>query len=192
MRSLSLDPSIENVGWSLFDSTRPTRDQAWEWGTFKLEGGNLETRITHLIQLIQLEIGEFDFLITEKPAFFSSERGQIAAHQNYTIDLAAIAFYVAGWFHKDHRYHQAITASAWKGSVPKAVTSRKFFRCWPKIVEGSLSEHAIDATMLHYFWLTNFAQAKPPSLIGNLQEYLPKLILPSAQSFASKNLKRRT
>jgi Holliday junction resolvasome RuvABC endonuclease subunit len=159
MKSLSIDPSINNVGWSLFDSKAETKQEAWLWGTIHPTGANLEMRITDTIQQLSdlFTWDVLDYLITERPAFFSSERGQIAAHMNYTIDLAAVAYYIAGWFHMDHRKHFAITANQWKGSVPKAVTARRFFASFPKVDVNTLDEHAIDAVMLHKWWLENVA-----------------------------------
>lgn len=164
MRSLSLDPSVHNVGWSLVNPGKSTREKAWRWGTFKLEGNSLEMKLIHLRDQIIETVGEFEFLITEKPAFFSSERGQIAAHMNYTINLAAVNYYIAGWFHMDHRHHFAITANQWKGSVPKAVTARRFLRYFEhfsKAKLASIDEHGIDAVMLHYFWLHTTAAYLP-------------------------------
>lgn len=170
MKSLCLDPSINNVGWSVFDTKKKNKADAWRWGTWNLQGANLEMRIMDLIGYIDedilkggLELGNLDFLITEKPTFFSSERGHIAAHMNYTIDLAAINYYVAGHYHFNHRQHFAITATMWKGSIGKNVTARRFFRAYPEVHQNSLSEHAIDSIMLHRFWIQTFLiRMKPP------------------------------
>lgn len=156
MKLVILDPSVNNVGYAVFNMLAFKRRRAWKWGTFKLEGHNLEMRIIDLIQKMDETIGEFQFLSTERPAFFSSERGAIAAHMNYTIDLAAVAYYVAGHYRMDHRHHFAITANQWKGSVDKLITARRFFKLWPKIAPDSLSEHAIDAVMLGRFCIQNF------------------------------------
>lgn len=167
MISLSIDPSIHNVGWSTANSEAKMSKKAWRWGTFKLTGSSLEMKLIDLRDQINSEIGPFDFLVTEKPAFFSSERGQIAAHMNYTIDLAAVNYYIAGWFHMDHRHHFAITANQWKGSVEKKVTARRFFRAFkkikPKAVEA-IDEHGIDSVMLHKFWLENVASNLPKGI----------------------------
>jgi len=169
MKVLSLDPSKNNVGWATFDGTRKVKPRAWKWGTFQLEGMNLEMRMYDLVQKIGEEIGEFDFLVTERPAFFSCERGEIAAHQNYTIDLAAIAYYVAGWYHMDHRHHFAITANQWKGTVSKAVTARRFFRSFPYVDPQTLSEHAIDAVMLARFTLHDYICNMPSGKLGGVK-----------------------
>lgn len=148
---LTLDPSKNDVGYSVFNTAAKKPQAVWRWGTWKLEGHNLEMRMFDLVQKIAEDIGHFDYLCTERPAFFSSERGQIAAHMNYTIDLAAISFYVAGWYHMDHRTHFAITANQWKGTVKKAITARRFFRRFPNAEVRGITDHAIDATMLGVF-----------------------------------------
>lgn len=179
MRVISIDPSVNNVGYCIFEPhlTGPKanrKKKSWRWGTIKPEGFSLEQKALDICQIIQSElfpwddkydgVGEFDFLVTEKPAFYSSEKGQIAAHQNYTIDLAAINYFVAGYFRKDHRTHYSITATAWKGSVPKIITMKKFYRTFgidPNVPNKKLTDHAIDATMLLHFWLTTYAMVSP-------------------------------
>lgn len=168
MRILALDPSVHNVGWCRVDTSKQSLRRIWQWGTFKLEGNSLEMKVLDLIQRIKADVGSFDMLVTEKPMFFSSERGQIAAHMNYTIDLAAVNYYVAGWFHMDHRTHFAITANQWKGSVPKDVTARRFFRDFPKVKSIAISEHAIDAAMMLRYWIESMAMYLPSMPIADL------------------------
>lgn len=174
MKLLTLDPSVNNVGWALFNTLAKTQRTAWTFGTWHPVGHNLEMKITDLVQTIGMHIGEFDFLCTERPAFFSSERGQIAAHQNYTIDLAAVAYYVAGWYHMDHRRHWAITAAQWKGTVNKQITARRFFRAFRHIKATELDEHAIDAIMLGRFCIEQFLCNLPKGWLDRK----PKDLLP--------------
>lgn len=195
MKVLSIDASINNVGYCIFDTNQfskaerhalkggfikygntkfaevgqtqrdfciECKEKAWKWGTFVLEGSSKSMRFLDLVQQITTEIGtDFDYFISEQPAFYSSTVGQVAAHQNYTIDLAACNYYVAGWFHMDHRKHIPITAITWKGSVPKAVTQKKFFRTFGKEKSAHITEHAIDATMLLHYWLSTTAVHSP-------------------------------
>lgn len=161
MTLLSIDPSVHNVGWALFNTKAKNQATAWQFGTWHPTGFNLEMKITDVIQTIDSQIGEFDFLCTERPAFFSSERGQIAAHMNYTIDLAYINGYLAGWFRKDHRRHFGITANQWKGTINKTITGRRFFRSFPHVKPSSLDEHAIDAIMLARFCVDQFLCTTP-------------------------------
>lgn len=176
MRILMIDPSKNNVGWATLNTGCKKRERAWKWGTWHPQGHNLQMRMVDLAQTIEAEIPEFDFLITEKPMFFSSERGQVAAHQNYTIDLAAISYFIAGWFKMDHRRHFPITANQWKGQVTKEITARRFFAAFPKIEKGSLSEHAIDAVMLGRWTIENYFFDLPPALLGSSPESLRSLL----------------
>lgn len=204
MRVLSIDPSINNVGWAVFD-TEPAskllkarrqalkgegvvgkispllkeelRLESWTWGTFQLGGTSLQMRIIDLVQQITMELGdEWDFIITEKPAFYSSQKGQIAAHQNYTIDIAAVGFFVAGWFHMDQRTHHPITAITWKGSVSKEITARHFFRIFGKETKRGITEHSIDAVMLLRYWLENWAVLSPLVVRHTSAELIEALI----------------
>lgn len=155
MRILSLDPSVNNLGWALLRTKIPEKRKAWKFGMIKPEGMNYQMKLTDIIQKIDSQIGKFDILISEWPAFFQNERGNIAAHQNYTIDLAGIAMYVAGWYHMDHRHHFPLTPSTWKGSVPKFITERKFFRVFGKD-SIRVNEHMVDAAMLLHYWLSRY------------------------------------
>lgn len=177
MTLLSIDPSVHNVGWALFNTKAKQQETAWQFGTWHPQGFNLEMKITDLVQTIEDQIGTFDFLCTERPAFFSSERGQIAAHMNYTIDLAAINYYLAAWFHKDHRHHFAITANQWKGTVNKTITARRFFRSFPHVKPMQLDEHAIDAIMLGRFCIEQFLCTMPAAkLVDRTPKELKKLL----------------
>lgn len=156
MRILAIDPSVNWVGWTLFDSKKRTPRKQWKWGTIQVEGNNYQMKLVMLLQTLE-ELGLLDVqhLVTEWPTFFSSQKGQIAAHQNYTIDLGGVCAFLAGSMGLDHRHWHLLTATTWKGSVNKYVTGRKFFRVF-NIEPSNLSEHAIDSTMLLRYWIINY------------------------------------
>lgn len=141
---LSLDVSVNTVGFA----TLQIPDQAWTWGSWKLEGYNFLQRCADLRAYIQ-QSGNADFtdLIIEWPTFYDNERGHVAAKQNYTINLAGIAMYIAGFFHLPVDRIELITAPQWKGSANKRITARRFFR---NFGEDALhvDNHAVDAVML--------------------------------------------
>jgi len=149
VKLLSLDVSVNNVGWATYD----TETKKWAWGCWTLCGYNYSMKLTDLKDRI-IEEGhkDVDHLIVEWPMFYQSTKGMIAAHNNYTIDLAGVCMYIAGWLQLDHRHFHLITASKWKGQVPKAITARKFFRHFG-ISVGKVVEHAIDATMMLKFFI---------------------------------------
>lgn len=163
MNFLSLDPSVNNVGFCLFRSGKRNIKDQWKWGVWELGGSNYQARLVDLVDYIQelldeYKVKELHYLVTEWPTFFSSEAGQIAAHQSYTIDLAGICGYVAGRLGMDHRQWHIITATSWKGSVPKFVTVNKFLRIFGKRYVGT-SEHAVDAIMIMHFFLLNYGES---------------------------------
>jgi hypothetical protein len=160
----------------LFNTKASTKQKAWKWKTWHLEGLSLEMRMTDLRQRIDAEIGHFDLLIIEKPTFFGSEKGNIAAHSNYTVDLAAVAYYIAGWYQLDHRQYYPFTATQWKGSVDKAITARRFFRRFPFADRKWIDEHAIDAVMMMHFWLTRIYPVLPASRLDVTREKIAALI----------------
>lgn len=159
MKLLGLDPSINFVGWCLFDSSKRKDIDQWRWGVIRLEGPNYQTRLMMMVQMLE-ELGclDADHLIGEWPTFFAGETGQIAAHQNYTIDLAGVVAYLAGMMNLDQRHWHLSTATTWKGSVPKLVTTKKFLRVFGKRF-SDVSEHAIDATMLLRWWILEYGEA---------------------------------
>lgn len=166
MKILSIDPSKNHAGFATFatsqrktpklQKTNGKIDINWEFGTFHLEGRNLAQRTYDLYEHVRDSLGTIDHLVIEYPAFFSSERGQIAAHQNYTIDLAFICGYLAGLLALDHRHVNLITAITWKGNVTKEITKRKFFYHFKKLGVHKLDEHAIDAAMLLRYFLVTY------------------------------------
>ena len=160
MRILSVDVSVNFVGWSLFDSKRINPHKQWKWGTIIVEGDNYQKRLLDIVQMLNetVNLPTIDHLITEWPTFFASERGQIAAHQNYTIDLAGVCAFIAGRMGFDHRNWHLLTATTWKGSVSKYITGKRFFRIFG-LRDQDISEHAIDATMMLRYWLIHYGPA---------------------------------
>ena len=151
-KALALDCSVNTVGFATlqiqYDEEDDNKAFHWTWGMWELEGYNLLSRCRDLCNYIQ-QTGNDDFveLIIEWPMFYTSERGQIAASQNYTINLAAIGAYVAGFFHLPVDKITLITAPQWKGQASKNVTARRFFRQF-NLEAAQIDHNAIDATMM--------------------------------------------
>lgn len=144
---LSLDPSVNHVGFATLQIS-PEGEQKWNWGTWELSGYNFLQRCDDLRAYIQ-QSGNADFtdMIIEWPQFYGSEKGQIAAKQNYTVNLAGIAMYVAGFFHLPVNRIELVTAPQWKGSADKRITARRFFRAFGEDAL-QVDHNAVDAVML--------------------------------------------
>jgi hypothetical protein len=157
MNILSIDPSVNNVGWCLLNTEGKTIRERWRTGLIKPEGINYAMRCVSLLQELQVILQGLEtkvhHLVTEWPTFFDSSVGHMAARQNYTVNLAGICGFMAGSLRMDHRSWHMVTATEWKGSVAKNVTQRKMFRHFGKKFLGKISEHEIDATMLLHYWI---------------------------------------
>lgn len=175
LRVLAIDPSTNDVGWCFF-----TRDivksealvpgslvaneyeTGWQWGVCHLSGWNLLQRCKDLVHQLyeqDLPLEELTHLIIEWPMFYESTKGQIAAQEGYTINLAAVGCYLAGWLRIDVDQIELITAPKWKGNASKNMTARRFFRKFNLDPLQQVDHNAVDATMLlyqrasHYGWM---------------------------------------
>lgn len=159
-RPLCLDPSVMNrCGWATLDLEIDDKSgeilkEEWDYGFWEVDGLNFQMRCADLrdyIASLQNEF-QFDTLICEWPMFYDSGRGHVAAQQGYTINLAGIAMYIAGWFHIPHQRLFLYTAPQWKGTVSKAITQRRFFRMFG-LADTQVDHNAIDAVMLLVYHL---------------------------------------
>lgn len=157
MRIFSIDPSVNDVGWASIDGMKRDDDGVWDdseavwrWGWWKLNAHSYRAKLEELKDYIALggSLAEDDILVGEWPAFFDNQRGAIAAKQGYTIDLAGILCYIAGYFRIISTNIYFITAIKWKGSVPKEVTRLRFFKALGVARPFAVNHNAVDAVML--------------------------------------------
>ncbi len=148
---LSLDPSINHVGFATLQIYDDGTAE-WKWGVWHLEGTHIVDRWHDLRAYIQMHIGtDFDTLVIEWPQFYNSTKGSVAAKQGYTINLAAIGAFVAGWFGLPPDRIHLITAPQWKGTQTKQITAKRFFRAFD-LETAQVDNNAIDAAMLLLAW----------------------------------------
>jgi hypothetical protein len=93
-------------------------------------------------------LDEGDWLVLEWPAFFGSARGQVAAQQGHTINLAAVDGYIAGFFRVPPKDFHLVTANQWKGNLPKEITRKRFFHALGQKQIFKINHNAVDAVML--------------------------------------------
>jgi hypothetical protein len=158
MKIVSIDPSVNRVGWAVVDGLRKDEDGVWhdenaDWkfGYWNLGSLSLQFKFKELTEWMILTFGglnEDDILIVEWPGYFEAARGQIAAQKGYTINLAAMCAYVAGYFRLPWENWVPIKPSQWKGSVPKEITRMRFFKAMgiPQIYK--IDHNAVDAVMM--------------------------------------------
>lgn len=155
MKILAIDPSVMNsAGWATVElewtnskAERKLVKEEWNWGAWEISGFNFQQRCCDLKDYIEMEIGTFDQLVLEWPMFYDSQKGQTAAREGYTINLAGIAMFTAGWFHMPSKQTFLYTAPDWKGQLTKAITARRFYKLFG-INQMTVDHNAIDACMM--------------------------------------------
>jgi hypothetical protein len=95
-----------------------------------------------------------DWLVLEWPAYFGSAKGQVAAMQGHTINLAAVDAYIAGFFRLKPQDWHLVTATQWKGNVPKEITRMRFFKALGQKQIYKVNHNAVDAVMLLHTFCT--------------------------------------
>lgn len=154
---IAIDPSVREVGWAVVsniwrdeDDVWQTDQAEWRWGMWELSCKQYTFKLRELAEFIELFAGgltEDDILVGEWPAYFNNMRGNVAAKQGYTIDLAGILCYLAGYFRLPWQSIHFITAAQWKGSLPKEITKMRFFKALG-VQAYKVDHNAVDACML--------------------------------------------
>lgn len=148
MKILAIDPSVNQCGWATVEITETSAE--FKWGMWEISGINFQMRCADIRDYIISDVGEFDEFVGEWPMYYDSEKGRVAAKQGFTINLAGIVMFIAGWFQIIHQRLHLYTAPEWKGTVPKAVTARRFFKVFG-VDSATVDHNAVDATMMLHF-----------------------------------------
>jgi hypothetical protein len=168
-RILSIDPSVNNLGYAYFDmgaGEHPYNLSGWEYGTLYLHGKWIQHRWRDAYRQLseRLDGSIPTHLACEWPSFFNTEKGIIAAKMGYTLDLASIVGYLTGKFQIKADYVALWTPGQWKGQVPKSVTLNKFVRLFGegarKAIKLGIGDDTVDAIMILEHWLELYNREK--------------------------------
>jgi hypothetical protein len=166
---LAIDPSVNNLGWAMFDMSRGTNQynlDGWEYGIVHPKGKYAQHKWRDAYRQLGDRVAGYvpTHFASEWPCFFSGQKGMIAAQMGYTIDLGAQVGYLAGKFNIRADYIALWTPQQWKGSVPKHITEGKFVRLFGKLAERAIrrgiSNDTIDAIMIGEYWLSLYNRRK--------------------------------
>lgn len=138
---LSIDPSINDVGWS---TLKPEDD--YEWGYIKVPPKiqELDSRCAYICTELPPP-SEIEQLIIEYPMFMNADRGQIAAQKGYTIDLGYVCGYLSRHFKDSALFlYNPVT---WKGQLPKTAIQTRFLHLFGEEHKHVIS-HAYEACMM--------------------------------------------
>lgn len=159
MNLISIDPSINNVGWAVVaglerDAETGVWDDSkalWRYGNWIVSAHSLQAKWVEIVEYMIMEFDvnpECDEIVLEWPMYFGTEKGQVAAQQGHTLNLAGIDGYIAGYFRLPWRQIHLITAPQWKGSVSKEITKMRFFRAMGVKHIFKVDHNAVDAVMM--------------------------------------------
>lgn len=161
---VAIDPSINRVGWACLENVSRdseglwnAEDGKWTWGYWDLSCNSLSFKLKELSDFMiltfdGLEADQGDILIVEWPQYFDQMRGQIAAKEGHTLNLAAIDAYLYGYFRLPWRQWQPIFPSKWKGNLSKDITRMRFFREIGAKKHYRIDHNTVDAVMLLLWW----------------------------------------
>ena len=157
MKYLSIDPSVNNIGWATYESplSEPYNpvDGLWAWGEWNPpEGATLQERCAYICNKAKAK--DPTHLVVEYPTFMVSLKGQIAAQKGYTIDLATVVGFVAGSLQLSPHAIFFYTPMQWKGQKKKHMIEVRFLSVFGREHKGT-SDHAYEATMMLYKHLKN-------------------------------------
>ena len=153
----AIDPSLNDVGWAKVvglirddDGVWHDDNAVWTYGHWVVNAHQFVFRLMEIVEYCMLDIGcdESWWYIAEWPTYYGTRSGQISAMQGNTINLGAVVSYIAGYF----RFHPAnvhlLTATQWKGTVPKEITKMRFFKILGVDKAYKVNHNAVDAIML--------------------------------------------
>lgn len=135
---LSIDPSINDLGWATFNGS-------WHYGTISPKGETLPARLEFISYALKAVCSDPSELIVEYPQFEQSARGSIAAVKGYTFGLAAIAGFLQGHFSLRSNRVFHYTPAEWKGQIPIQGIKYRFAH---KFGHEPKTEHEAHAAML--------------------------------------------
>jgi len=147
MRILAIDPSVNRIGWALYDTTAKDFNsiESWNFGWFSPpDGGGLTQKMSSI--KLHFSRAVADHLVCERPMFFDSERGRIAAKEGYTNNLAMVIGTIYGCLPSIQLY--LYTPQQWKGSVSKEITLVKFRKIFKDKGPYNPVHDTVDAIML--------------------------------------------
>lgn len=183
MKIIAIDPSVNEVGWAMVEGLTHDatgwhdEDADWTWGFWKIRSNSLQFKLKEITEWIIIDCGglnhEEDMLVVEWPAYFDGAKGHVASKMGYTINLAAVCAYIAGYFRLPWNRWHAITATEWKGNISKEITRQRFFKHMGIKQIYKVNHNAVDAVML----LLTFCKRKniTGQIVSKMMETIPHL-----------------
>jgi hypothetical protein len=159
---LSLDPSINSIGWAALPYPYPPDClhilKRWNFNCYKLQGSTLQEKLHKYEKWLNQINSKFHiiYLVAEMPSFHHSQAGHIAARQGWIIQLGLLLGFTISALNCTDT-HALISPAMWKGMVPKSITFKKFQRTFTDHTNWKWHDSdndIVDAIMLMHYWLS--------------------------------------
>jgi hypothetical protein len=183
---LSLDPSINNLGWAQCDLAHGASSpdiydiSRWKSGVIHPQGLEIQHKWEDAYRQLAAELGVESWpthIVAEQPCWMPSAKGRTAAALDYTIHLAQMVAGVIAWFRIPANNVTLLTPMQWKGSMPKKVTRARLKKAFTDGEFEGLSDDEVDAIGLGLFWLKRWLERRQgPSMEQRQGEYRSDLI----------------
>ena len=182
---LAIDPSVRDLGWAMINLNKIGEEgygnildySVWSYGIIEMKSTNqVDPKIVKYRwkEAYEKMVAAMDWRPThfasEWPTFFDSERGRIAAVNNYTVGIASMVGYLAAAFDFHPDDIRLYTPIEWKGMIGKEIVREKFIKLFgpegspqePAIrrLDKQLSDDTIEAIMIARYWLDQYDQGK--------------------------------
>jgi len=146
MKILAIDPSINNVGFALYD----TESEIIRTKIFHPKSSGIIMDVCD--QILNFYRKEFaisvDVLIAEFPQWENSTRGEISMKQGHLFNLACIVGFLAAGINSLVKLTP--TPKGWKGQTPKVATEHRVKKQFGDL---NCSEHEYDAIGMIQWYL---------------------------------------
>lgn len=153
----AIDPSVNDVGWAKVEGLKRDDDGVWDdseavwtYGHWLIGSHSLPHKLYEVVEWCMMSIGcdEEWWMVGEWPTYYGTRAGQISAMEGNTINLGAVVSYIAGYFRILPENIHLLTATQWKGTVPKEITKMRFFKILGVSKSYKVNHNAVDAIML--------------------------------------------
>jgi len=161
MKILSIDPSINNLGWA-YQKTEETGTVLQRvFGTIRaprnVKEASTEDRLGAMIEVLEIELFPYldpstadVVLLLEQPETWGAYKSMASQHSGSLglLDLLVGALFWWGW-DKNWDVH-LVKVSKWKGQLPKEVTQRRAEEYFQVHCD---TDHEADALGILQWWL---------------------------------------
>lgn len=167
LKLLALDPGTHITGYAYFEQLPPSKVALTQYGIIRASQDSWDLRCVEINSKIRnfMVTKQCNVCVVEFPQFQAGTRGMAAARGGDTLYLAYLCGTIAcGWYlhmaesmrekkFLDMPFPTLITPSAWKGQLPKEITSQRCEKLFGIEARKTSEFNYSDAIMLGVYYL---------------------------------------